>query len=266
VIVFKYAVVGAVACGTGALVTTLSNPVLVSGISPDAMSQTILDIPQAGVSKWAILNVKGMVFYASHEGIVVINGGQADMRLSERFFTRATWRARCNNTLSDMQMAYYDGRILFFSKSNAFTAFMIDLDEADGAMTDLPNLVAQTASVLVTTDQMYTVNGTSLNQFAGGNYATLRWKSDNHIFADPTIFAIAQAECVGNFTINFYQYGVLGYSVQIPTGQTVFRLPAGPYQTFPGLPICDRWQIEIIGSGIFKRLKLAQSGQGLKEV
>jgi hypothetical protein len=206
------------------------------------------------------------VYYASHEGIVAVNGGQADMRLSERFFTRLTWRARCNNTLSDMQIAYYDGRVVFFSKSNAFTAFMINLDEAEPCMTDLPNLVAQTSAVLVTSDQMYTVNGNALNQFAGGSAATLQWKSDNHIFPDPTIFSIAQAECVGNFIINFYQYGVLGYSVQIATGQTVFRLPAGPYQNYPGLPISDRWQVEIIGSGTFKRLKMAQSGRGLKDV
>ena len=266
VIVFKNAVVGAVACGTGALVTTVGKPVLVSGISPDAMSQTTLDIQQAGVSKWSILNVQGTLIYASHDGLVTVNGGQPDMSLSERFFTRETWRARCNNTLSDMVMAYYDGRLVIFSKSNAFTAFMITLDEVAGNMTDLPGLVAQTAAVLVTSDQMYTINGTQLNQFGGGGDSIVKWKSDDHIFADPTLFAIAQAECIGNFTINFYQYGVLGYSIALTTGQTTFRLPSGPCNGYPGLPISDRWQIEIIGSGTFKRLKMAQSGRGLKEV
>jgi len=266
VIVFKYAIVGALAHGSGALVTTLGKPAMVSGISPDAMSQMSLDIPMAGTSKWSILDAEGMVYYASNDGIVGINGGQLDMSLSERFFTRETWRARCNNSLNDMVFAYYDGRLVIFSKSNAFTAFMLTLDEVAGCMTDLPNLVAQASAVLVTTDQMYTINGTKLNQFCGGGPATLQWKSDDHIFSDPTIFAIAEAECIGNFTINFYQYGVLGYSVVLSSGQTVFRLPSQPYLQYPGLPISDRWQIEIIGTGTFKRLKLAQSGRGLKDV
>jgi hypothetical protein len=265
-IVFKNAVVGAAACGTGALVTTVGKPVMVSGISPDAMSQTMLDIQQAGVSKWSILNAQGSLIYASHDGIVVVTGGQCDMSLSERFFTRETWRARCNNSLSDMVLAYYDGRLVIFSKSNAFTAFMITLDEVAGNMTDLPNLIAQTTAVLVTSDQMYTINGTQMNQFGGGSDSIVKWQSDDHIFPDPTIFTIAQAECIGNFTVNFYQYGVLGYSQALTTGQTTFRLPSGPCNGYPGLPICDRWKIEIIGTGTFKRLKMAQSGRGLKDV
>ena len=265
VIVFKYAVVGACPVGTGCLVTTVGRPVLVSGVSPDAMSQTNLDIQQAGVSKWSIINIQGMLYYASQEGIVGVNGGQPDMSMSERFFTRETWRTRCNNALSTMQFAYYGGKLVVFSRTNAFMAFMIHLNS--GNLVDLPNLVAQCSSVLVTSDQMYTVNGNFLNQFGGGSPAQLSWKSDQHIFQDPTLFAIAQADCSGTFTINFYQGGgVLGFSQQVTTGNTVFRLPSEPYGNYPGLPISDIWQVEIIGTGTFKKLKLAQSGRGLGSV
>lgn len=263
---FKDAVISAIPHGTGALVTTVAKPVIVSGISPDAMSQTPLELPQAGSSKWAILSLDGDVAYASHDGIVIVTGGQATMRVSERFFTRDTWRARCNGALNTMQFAYYDGRLVVFSKTNAFKAFMVSMDEASGNMTDLPQLVAKTAMVLVTSDQMYTVNGTALSQFGGGSNLPVRWKSGDMTLPAPVGYAIAQAECSGDFTIQFYQKGVLGFTQALTTGDITFRLPSGPIPGHAGLPPSDRWQIEISGTGIFKKLKAAQSGRGLAEV
>lgn len=263
---FKHPVVSAVSHGTGALVTTLGQPVIVSGISPDAMSQTPLDISQAGSSKWAILNVDGVVAYASNDGIIIVNGGQASFAVTERFFTRETWRKRTNGSLSTMQFAYYDGRLVIFSKTNAFVAFMISLDEAAGSMTDLPLFVAQTSLVLTTSDQMYIVNGTALNQFGGGSDMAITWKSGDITLPDPTIFTIAQAECIGNFTIKFYQNGTLGYTKELKTGDTTFRLPSQAITGHVGLPLSTKWEFQITGTGIFKNLKAAQSGRDLARV
>jgi hypothetical protein len=228
------------------------------------MAQVSLEVPQAGVSKWSLLALDGLAVYASHDGLIVLNGGQQDMRVTKRYFTRKVWRKRYAAGLASMQFAYYDGRLIVFSRANAFVPFMLELDEA-GAMTELPGLRAQAATVLVTSDQLYTVDGTTLNQFAGGADLPLHWASDKLVLPSPVMLAVAKAECEGNFTIRFYQDGVLGFTQAVSTGATVFRLPSQPIPGHAGLACSDRWEIDIAGTGTFKRLKAASSTQELKE-
>jgi hypothetical protein len=261
---FAHPIVGAIRYGSGALVTTVGEPVIVSGLSPDGMAQVSLEVPQAGVSKWSLLALDGLAVYASHDGLIVLNGGQQDMRVTKRYFTRKVWRKRYAAGLASMQFAYYDGRLIVFSRANAFVPFMLELDEA-GAMTELPGLRAQAATVLVTSDQLYTVDGTTLNQFAGGADLPLHWASDKLVLPSPVMLAVAKAECEGNFTIRFYQDGVLGFTQAVSTGATVFRLPSQPIPGHAGLACSDRWEIDIAGTGTFKRLKAASSTQELKE-
>lgn len=265
-VTFDYPVVGAITHGAGALVTTVGSPALVSGVSPDSMTQLPLSIPQAGVSKWAMLSMNGMALYACNDGIVAINGGQPDLSLSERFFTREVWRARYAPGLGSMQFSYYDGRLVVFSKAGAFVPFLIDLGEAKGSMTELPSLVARTAIVLTTSDQMYTANGSALSQFGGGPDMTLRWKSGDMVLPSNVALAMVDVECEGEFTISFYQGGRLGYTKEVKTGQTKFRLPRGPIPGHAGLRPSDRWQVEIVGRGKLKWLKAASSGRALMEV
>lgn len=266
VLTFPHSIVGAMAHGAGALVTTVGEPVLVSGVGPDAMTQMPLAIPQAGVSKWAMLSLQGMAVYACNDGIVAVVGGQPDMRISSRFFTRNVWRERYGAGLSSMQFSYYDGRLVVFSKANAFVPFMLQLDEANGAMTELPKLVAKTAFVLVTTDQMYTTNGSTLNQFGGGADLPMRWRSADIVLPAPTVLTTAQAECVGNFVVSFFQNGKLGYTKELTTGSTIFKLPSQAIPGHAGLTRSDRWQFEITGAGNFKWMKAARSGRELMEV
>jgi hypothetical protein len=265
-VTFDYPVVGAITHGAGALVTTVGSPAIVSGVSPDAMTQIPLAIPQAGVSKWAMLSMGGMAIYACNDGIVAVNGGQPDLTLSEKFFTREVWRKRYAAGLGSMQFSYYDGRVVVFSKAGAFTPFMIDLDEARGSMTELPSLVAKTAIVLTTSDQMYMVNGTALIQFGGGSTLPLHWKSGDIVLTANAALAMAQVECTGDFTIKFYQNGQLGYTKTVSTGSTNFRLPRGAIPGHAGLKPSDRWQFEITGSGTLKWLKAASSGRSMAEV
>lgn len=265
-VTFDYPVVGAITHGAGALVTTIGGPAVVSGVAPDAMTQIPLGSPQAGVSKWAMLSMGGLAFYACNDGIMAINGGQPDLSLSEKFFTREVWRKKYAAGLSAMQFSYYDGRLVVFSKTGAFTAFLIDMDEAKGSMTELPSLVAKAAIVLSTTDQMYTVYGTNLNQFGGGSSMPLRWKSGDMVLPAASVLAMAEVECTGSFTIKFYQGGRLGYTKTVGTGKTQFRLPGGPVPGHAGLPPSDRWQFEITGTGTLKWLKAASSGRSMREV
>lgn len=261
----KDPIVGLLPYGSGVLATTVSEPSIFSGVSPDAMAELPIESPQGGVSKWSMLSIDGYAFYASNDGIVAVNGMQASLQLSQKFFTRQVWRDRYAAGLSTMQFAHYDGRILVFSKTGAFTAFMIELDEGKGEMTELPDFTAQTALTLTTSDQMYTIQGTALNQFGGGTDWPLLWRSGDIVLPDVVSLAIAEAECVGDFTIRFYEGGRLGFTKTVSTGNTVFRLPDRAKAEHAGLRRSSRWQFEIQGRGIFKWLKAASSAAEMKK-
>lgn len=251
-------IVGGVAHGSGAVVTTLAEPYLVSGVSPDSMTAARLNVSQAGVSKWSIASVDGSVIYASNDGLVVLNGGAASLAQSSQFFTRDVWRQFYQAGLSTMNFSVWDGRLVVFSSTGVFTPFMIRFDEADGTMTDLPELVASCAFISQQSDQFYFANGTGLYQFNGGLPQQAVWLSREEVLPMPLNFAFAQAVVEGDWTIKFYAGGVLRHTKAVSGGVTNFRLPAG----FKS----DRWKVNIAGQGRFRELRVAQSAVELAKV
>jgi hypothetical protein len=251
-----YQIVGAVAVGASALVTTTGFPFMVAGVSPDSMTYSKLNIQQAGVSKWALADVGGQIVYASHDGIVAFDGGLPTMTFSDNYFTRDVWRARYAAGLATMRFAVWDGRLLVYSSAAAFTPFMISLDEARGAMTELPGLVAQCSFVSPVADQCFIVNGADLRRFAGGPALTASWTSRTFVLNAPCNFSVAQAVCSGSWTVRFYADGVLRHTQAGLSGNVTFRLPSGF--------LSDRWQFAIQGTGAFRELRVAETAADLK--
>lgn len=256
---FGWPIVGAEVQGTGLLVTTLGNPYAVFGITPDSMTSDKLNIDQAGVSKWAIASVSGRMIYASNDGLVTVNGGHGSLNESQFFFTREVWRDKYQNHLGTMQFAKYDGALLVFSRNGGFTPFLIRLDEAEGAMSELPGLIAHSVFYLVTTDGLYVTNGNALYQFGGGVAKAFKWQSKLFRPAAPTSYSSVEAITDGSFSVEFYADGVLKHTETITQSQKfkTFKLPSG------FLP--DTWQFKITGTGRFKLLHVAQSGRQLGE-
>lgn len=261
----KDTIVGLLPYGGGVLATTIGEPALFSGVSPDAMVEGPIATPQGAVSKWAMLCINNYAFYASNDGIVAINGQSASLELSQKFFTRQVWRDRYGPGLATMQFAHYDGRIVVFSKNASFKPFMIELDEGNGEMTELSDFKAQTALTLTVSDQMYTIDGASLNQFGGGIDWPLLWRSGDIVLPAPTTLAIAEVECEGAFIVRFYEGGRLGYTRFLTTGTNTFRLPDRKKDEHAGLRRSDRWQFEIEGRGTFKWLKAAATAADMKK-
>jgi hypothetical protein len=251
-----YNVVGAIAVGGSTLVTTTGKPFVVAGVSPDSMTYSVLNTQQAGASKWAIADIGGQIVYASHDGIVAFDGGLPTMALSDKYFTRDVWRARYAGGLATMRFAVWDGRLIVYSSANAFTPFMIGLDEARGAMTELPGLVAQCSFVSPVADQCFIVNGASLLRIAGGPALSTTWTSRTFVLPRPGNYSVAQAVCSGEWFIDFYADGELRHSQTGLNGNVTFRLPGGF--------LSDRWQITITGTGKFQELRVAETATELK--
>lgn len=271
-------IVGGIVHGSGAVITTVKQPYSVSGVSPDSMTVARLNVDQAGVSKWSLAVVDGAVMYASHDGLVVLHGGTASLAQGQRFFTREVWRERYASGLSGMRFSTWDGRLVVFHGSGAFTPFMIRTDEADGTMTDLPALNAQCAFVSQLSDQFYYAQGSMLYQFNGGADLTATWQSRELVLPAPYSFGMLQAVCTGQWTLTMTaslstppQTG-LGTSTRGPwtivvsaqsvtayvalsAGTTTIRIPGG-FES-------DRWKVKLTGKGRFRELRMARSGREL---
>lgn len=255
-------IVGGIAHGSGAIVTTVKNPYVVSGVSPDSMTASRLNVDQAGVSKWSIAVVDGVCMYASNDGLVAITGGGASLAQGQRFFTREVWRTKCGAGLSGMRFSVWDGRLVVFSGSNAFMPFMIRTDEADGTMTDLPGFMAACAFISQLSDQFYFAYGIGIYQFNGGAGETATWQSRESVMARPVNFGMAQAVVDGVWSVEFWAYingsFQLKHTQSVITGVSTFRLPSG-FES-------DRYKVKIIGSGKFKELRVAQTARELATV
>lgn len=249
-------VVGGIAHGSGALVTTKANPYMIYGVSPDAMTLSKINVDQAGVSKWSIAVVDGVLMYASNDGLVTINGATGSLVSSHAFFTRDVWRYRYAGGFSALRFMVWDGRLVIYDAEDRIIAFMIRFDEADGTMTDLPAFVARCSFISPLSDQAYYCNGTGLFQFNGGADQNANWQSREIVTPAPTNFGFAQAVVSGSWTIRFYADGVLKHTENVTDGQKNFRLPSGF--------LSDRWKIRVTGSGRFRELRVANTARELK--
>lgn len=253
-----HAIVGGIAHGSGAIITTTSQPYAVDGVSPDSMTTRRINVEQAGVSKWSIAVVDGAVVYASNDGLVIMNGGTASLAQSQKFFTREVWRARYSAGLSSMRFCAWDGRLVVFSASASFTPFMIRVDEADGTLTELPDLVASCSFVSQLSDQFYYALGTGLYQFQGGAEQVTTWQSREAFSPVPVNYGFAQSVSTGTWVIDFYAEGILRHTKSLTAGVNNFRLPSG----FKS----DRWKIKLTGTGRFRELRVATSARELSTV
>ena len=253
-------VVGGIVHGSGAVITTKSHPYLVSGVSPDSMTTSKINVDQAGVSKWSIAVVDGVVMYASNDGLVVLTGGAASLAQGQVFFTREVWRDRYGAGLATMRFAVWDGRLVVFCSEGRFTPFMIRFDEADGTMTELPDFSARAVFVNLLSDQFYYVNDKTIYQFNGGTSAQAVWQSGEYVFPRPLNMGAAQTVADGEWTMELWACikdgsGVTEYQLmhteKIKEGVHDFRLPSG-YES-------DRYRIRLSGSGRFRELRMAQS-------
>lgn len=246
--------------GAGAVIVTRTYPYLVAGVSADSMTMSKINVDQAGVSKWAIAVVDGVVIYGSNDGLVTVSGASATLAPSQQFFTREVWRQRFAYGLSSMRFTVWDGRLVVFSANGAFTPFMIRFDEAGGTMTELPSFFGQCAFVNPLSDQFYYAWGQTLYQFNGGADISATWQSREIVLPHPKNFGAAQALVTGDWTIQFWAYcknanGTSSYQLRhsqaLSDGQSNFRLPGG-YES-------DRYRIKISGIGRFRELRIGRS-------
>lgn len=265
VLTTRQAIVGGIPVGSGAIITTRGNPYMISGISPDAMTASLLNIDQPGVSKWSIAVADGAVIYASNDGLVTINGASGSLQQGAAFFTRETWREQYAAGLMSMRFAVWDGRLVVYSHDDWFAPFMIRFDEADGSMTDLPTFLAKCTFVNLLTDQLYFAFDNNVYQFNGGLNLGAIWQSGELVLPRPINFGTAQILSEGVWTFQLWAYLLntttgqheyqLAHQQVLNGGLETFRLPSG-YES-------RRYRVKLTGTGRLREVRIATSNRDL---
>lgn len=259
---FPNRIVGAMPMGSGLVLSTVAKPYVVSGVTPDAMTAAPLNITQAGISKWSLANVNGQVMFATQQGIVVVVGVMGSLAYSDRFFTRDVWKQRYAAGFATMRFANWDGRLVVYSSTNAFTPFMLRFDETGGTMTELPNFTAACTFISPITDGLYYTIGTNVYQFNGGTGLTATWKSREQVVSGTVNYGACEVLCTGTWVVTLFSDNEDGVLVQryqkTVTGNQRFKLPGG-YRS-------RRYELQLSGSGAFREFRAAESFRTLVQI
>lgn len=185
-------IVGLGVTGTSLVVLTTGNPVVISGITPESMSQDKMPLPEPCLSKKSIAEDVGGVFYASPNGLVLIGPGVSQI-VTSNLFTRKEWEkfgpATINGVVSNGR---YFG---FFEYDNIKKSFILDRNvSATPLSTSIVH--AEASFVDIEDSSLYLVEGGLLKVWDSDPYNIFpySWKSKKFVFAKPINFGVFQID------------------------------------------------------------------------
>lgn len=237
-----YDVIGAVATSQGAIVVTTGAPYLISGTTPDGMSQFKLDAIAACSSSRSIVDMGEYAIYASSDGLIAIGGGNGTENITLSFMTAEQWKSTVTpSTLIGCR--YKDYYIGFYSLGSfAFkpgVGFLFFTEQAEAFFIDDQ------------TGELYIKNGTALKKWNLGSPLTYTWKSKVFRIQNGDIPACAKVYANSYpLTFKLYAEGVLVKTKSV-TSRKSFRLPTSSRY--------DYYEIELTGTAPVVSVQLAES-------
>lgn len=239
------------------VVTTAEGCYLMTGADPASMQPFQLPVPQAGVAQRSMQSLDGVTVFASHDGIVAVDGAQASLRGSQQLFARDDWQARYGAVLADasLRFAWHDGSLVGTSNTAAL-GFLLRFDGMDaGQYTRFDERMDATFQLPVT-DTLYYAIGANVYLFRGGEKYAYTWWSRDYIFRRHRNLGAGFIRCSGPVTLTLYVDGVQWVQQTVTSGH--FRLKAGR----AGL----RWSVKLEGTATVEELYLARTMTELQSV
>ena len=239
------------------VVTTNSGAHMVLGSLPSNMSQQKLPLPQAGIAQRLMVNLEGAVAYASSDGIVLVQGSQSTMTLSQKFYSREDWRSTFATISDDARFGYTDGYLVMVSSQEA-KGIIIRLDEAAGTLTQF-NETFDSMFYLPITDTLYYSKGANVYRLRDGaaSYYTLDWWSKEFTLPNYTNFGAFYIRCTASTAVTIYVDGASWHTfTAAATGY--YRLPAGKRAL--------RWSVRVQTTGKIEEIAMAESMSEFRSV
>jgi hypothetical protein len=239
------------------VVTTNTGGYMVLGSLPSNMSQQKLPLPQAGIAQRLMVNLEGAVAYASSDGIVLVQGSQSTMTLSQKFYSREDWRSTFATIADDARFGYTDGYLVMVSSQEA-KGIIIRLDEAAGTLTQF-NETFDSMFYLPITDTLYYSKGAAVYRLRDGSasYYTLDWWSKEFTLPNFTNFGAFFIRCTASTVVSIYVDAALWHTFTAAT-TGYYRLPAGKRAV--------RWSVRVQTTGKIEEIALAESMSEFRSV
>ena len=190
----EYPIVAIAAFGESLVVSTQGNPFVISGSTPQSMSQAKIPLFEPCVSKRSMVSDDTGVMYASPNGLVKIAQGFAGLSTSS-LFTRDEWQFYKPAT---MLGAILDGAYHLFYEdvdNNIRGSLLLDRGETSSALTTT-NRHTRAVYVDPETANLYLEEDGQVKAWEGDlyNFIPYEWKSKVFHLARPLNFAVAQIE------------------------------------------------------------------------
>lgn len=250
----EYPIVGIAVAGQTAIVCTTGVPYLVSGVDSAGLSAEKLSANQSCVSKNSMVAIGGAVVYASPDGLVLVENGNATV-ITAAMLSKRDWSAY--NPRS-MFCAEYEGRYFAFYTKVDTTKGCLVFDFVTNSLVELDGSADAVFSDK-STDTIYALYSTSITNFMPTTGAALTAVYRSKLFRLPAHANFAWLHVAAEFgsvQVNIYTNGVLWHSRTVTTPEPV-RIPAGRYR---------EWQIEVVSSARVFSVTIASTSEELKQV
>lgn len=227
----------------GIVVATDDKPAIISGVTPDSYSITTLDASFPCVSKRSMVDMGEAAIFASHDGLVAVSGGGANL-ITKELISKDHWQTLNPSTIhayryNTKYVAFYDG----------VGGFVFDL--ATGDLTFL-SFYATAGFFDSPTGKLYLVVSGSLVTFDNGSsLLTYEWQTKDF---ELNGFPIGALRVTGvnleNTQIDIYFDDVKVFTKVLAGTNDTFRLPAGRP---------DKVSVKLTGNAEIKTMTLASS-------
>jgi len=251
-----YPIVGIEIFGSSILVVTTAKPYIFTGSEPDNLAKEKTEIMESCTSKKSITAGRGVAFYASPSGIMMIGPGAAK-NITEDVMGTEAWTDLDPTSIIG---AFHDGRYHgFYDNGTEQGGFILDPATEELTWTDT---YATAAFVDEEDDTLYLMVGNNIVSWNTNSNSpmTATWKSRKEIVSAPVNPGVAQVRS-NAYPVTFKLYAETNGSMTLKKTKTVsdsqpFWLPSGY--------LSDTFEVEITGS--FKSCYVAETIRDLKGV
>jgi hypothetical protein len=207
------------------VVLTTKFPYLITGVSPTAMTQRKLPLPQPCVSKKSIASDQFGVLYASSNGLVSIGVGTQDV-VTVPLYTRDEWQKL--NPFTMVGMIYNNMYMGFYTADGARKAIVLSRG-------DIPPLIeldfpARSVFVDRSTTDIYAISEIDSKVYhldaSLVNFTTYEWLSKKFVMPSPTNFGAIKVQADYTFMGNIQAYIAYVLSI-IAQNQEIFDASGG---------------------------------------
>jgi hypothetical protein len=239
---FNDPIVAIAAISGGLIVTTTGQPWLVTGSSPEAMAQMMLDVNQPCLSKRSMVDMGGYAIYAGHDGLIAVGGTEAQA-ITSQVLTREQWQALNPSTIHGYRydrayLGFYDGGSFLFTPGQGIEFY---------------DTVASAGYYDLSDDILYLIQGADITQWDKGNPLTYTWRSKIHEIPPGSAGFSCGKVIAYTYPVQLTVYAdgetVVTHTVQSPS---MFRMPSG-------FTLSRDWQIELQGVNEVSSVQIASS-------